>query len=117
AGAKDAAAALASFAIAAEFERQISRGEVTALAKAAEQRSQALQRVLTPAELKRAQELGQTEFRAIARALAPPPAALPPAPADPSPSTAAAPSASPARDDLSWPKAPADQVRLVQQGL
>jgi peptidoglycan hydrolase-like protein with peptidoglycan-binding domain len=114
AGAKDAAAALAWFAIAAEFERQINRGEETALVKAAEQRSQALQRVLTPAELKRAQELGQTEFRAITQALAPPPAA--PAPADPpSPSTAAAPSAPPASDD--WPKAPADQVRLVQQAL
>jgi TPR repeat protein/peptidoglycan hydrolase-like protein with peptidoglycan-binding domain len=115
AGAKDAAAALAWFAIAAEFERQINHGEETALAKAAEQRSQALQRVLTPAELKRAQELGQTEFRAIAQALAPPPAAPTQAPADPSPSTAAAPSTPPASDD--WPKAPADQVRLVQQAL
>jgi len=117
AGAKDAAAALAWFAIAAEFERQINRGEETALAKAAEQRSQALQRALTPAELKRAQELGQTEFRAIAKALAPPPAAPPATPAESSPSTAAAPSAPPAGDDLSWPKAAADQVRLVQQGL
>jgi TPR repeat protein/peptidoglycan hydrolase-like protein with peptidoglycan-binding domain len=116
AGAKDAAAALAWFAIAAEFERQINRGEETALARAADQRSQALQRVLTPAELQRAQQLGQTEFRAIAQALAP--RAPAPAPADPpSPSVAAAPSASPARDDLNWPKAPADQIRLVQQGL
>jgi peptidoglycan hydrolase-like protein with peptidoglycan-binding domain len=116
AGAKDAAAALAWFAIAAEFERQTNRGEETALAKAAEQRSQALQRVLTPAELQRAQQLGQAEFRAITKALAQPPST--PAPADPpSPSAAAAPSAPPASDDVSWPKAPADQVRLVQQGL
>jgi peptidoglycan hydrolase-like protein with peptidoglycan-binding domain len=75
-----------------------------------------LQRVLTPAELQRAQQLGQTEFRAITKALAPPV----PAPAStdpPSPSVAAAPSASPASDDLNWPKAPADQVRAVQQAL
>src|SRR5262249_35053366 len=80
------------------------------------QRSQALQRVLTPAELKRAQELGQAEFRTIAQALAPPPVTPPPTPANPpAPSVAAAPSAPPASDD--WPKAPADQLRLLQQAL
>ena len=116
AGSKDAAAALAWFAIAAEFERQINRGEETPLAKTAEQRSQALQRVLTPAELQRAQQLGQTEFRTIAQALAPP--ASTPSPADPaSSSVAAAAVPSPASDDPSWPRAPADQVRAVQQGL
>ena len=60
-------AALAWFAIAAEFERQTNRGEDTPLAKTADQRSQTLQRVLTPAELQRAQQLGQAEFRADRR--------------------------------------------------
>ncbi len=114
AGSKDLVAALAWFAIAAEFERQINRGEDTALAKTAEQRSQALQRALTPAELQRAQQLGQTEFRAIAQALAPPASA--PAPADPASQSAAA-SPTAASDDLAWPKTPADQVRAVQQAL
>ena len=110
AGSKDPAAALAWFAIAAEFERQINRGEDTPLARAADQRSQTLQRVLTPADLQRAQQLGQVEFRAIAEALAPPKRSSPPVePVPPPPS---------ASDDLpSWPKAPAEQIRAVQQAL
>jgi len=112
AGAKDAAAALAWFAIAAEFERQINRGEDTPLAKTAEQRSQVLQRVLTPSELQRAQQLGQTEFRAIVDALAPP---KPSQSVGPAPPPVTAP---PASDDLpSWPKTPVEQIRAIQQAL
>jgi len=104
---KDLAAALAWFAIAAELERQINPGEETPLAKTAEQRSQALQRVLTRAELQRAQQLGQIEFRAITEALAPPKASPPPA-------TDRAP---PVVDLPSWPKGINDQVRAIQQAL
>src|SRR5205085_5760029 len=89
----------------------------TPLARTAEQRSQTLQRGLTGAELQRAQQLGQSEFRAIAEALAPPKPSPPPV--EPTPSSAAsAPPPTSASDDLpSWPKAPADQVRAIQQAL
>jgi len=72
--------------------------------------------VLTAAELQRAQQLGQAEFRAIAEALAPPKPSPPPvAPAPPAVATAPAP---PATDDLpSWPKAPAEQIRAIQRAL
>jgi peptidoglycan hydrolase-like protein with peptidoglycan-binding domain len=116
AGQKDPAAALAWFAIAAEFERQINRGEDTPLAKTAEQRSQTLQRVLTPVELQRAQQLGQTEFRAIAEALAPPKPIRPPV--EPAPAAIGTAPQPPASDDLpSWPKAPAEQIRAIQEVL
>jgi peptidoglycan hydrolase-like protein with peptidoglycan-binding domain len=76
-----------------------------------------LQRGLTGAELQRAQQLGQTEFRAIAEALAPPKPSPPPAEPTPSSAASARPPTS-ASDDLpSWPKAPADQVRAIQQAL
>jgi TPR repeat protein/peptidoglycan hydrolase-like protein with peptidoglycan-binding domain len=116
AGTREPATALAWFAIAAEFERQVNRGEDTPLAKAAEQRSQALKRVLTPAELQRAQQLGQTEFRAIVEALAPP---KPSAPAvEPAPPLVGTAPPTPVGDDLpSWPKAPAEQIRAIQQAL
>ncbi len=72
--------------------------------------------MLTTTELQRAQQLGQTEFRAIADALAPP-KPKPPS-VDPSPTADAAPTAPSAGDDLpSWPKAAAEQVRAVQQAL
>jgi hypothetical protein len=107
AGPKDPAAALAWFAIAAEFERQINRGED--IARTAEQRAQALQRGLTPGELQRAQKLGQTEFRTILEALAPPKPIEPPVEAAP---------VSPAGDEpLNWPADPAEQVRTIQQAL
>jgi hypothetical protein len=112
AGDKDASAALAWFIIAAAFERQINHGEDTPLARTADQRAQALLRVLTPGEQQRAQQLGQTEFRAIVEALAPP---KPSPPVEPAPSPVAAP---PAGDDLpSWPKTPAEQIRAIQQAL
>ncbi len=115
---KDAATALAWFAITAEFERQTNRGAETALAKTASQRSQTLQRILTPAELERAQQLGQTEFKLIVEALTPAkPAPVAPAPAgpvvgslDPAPPAADI-------DPPGWPKAANDQVRVIQQAL
>jgi TPR repeat protein len=109
AGSKDPAAALAWFSIAAEFERQINRGEDTALAKTAEQRSQALQRVLTPSDLQRAQNIGQTEFRTIVEALAPP------KPSEPAVAAASVPP--PGDEALNWPAEPAEQVRAIQQAL
>jgi TPR repeat protein/peptidoglycan hydrolase-like protein with peptidoglycan-binding domain len=113
AGPRDPATALAWFAIAAEFERQINHDEDTPLAKTAQQRAQSLQRVLTPAELERAQQTGQNEFRKIAEALAPPKPASPPVEPAPPAMTAA-----PSDEDLpSWPKTQAEQVRAVQQAL
>ena len=113
---KDAATALAWFAITAEFERQTNRGTETALAKTASQRSQTLQRILTPAELERAQQLGQAEFKLIVETLSPPK----PAPASPPPAeTVAAPPPPPPpdADPPGWPKAGNDQVRVIQQAL
>ncbi len=114
---KDFAAATAWFAVTAQFERQANNGDDTPLAKAALQRSQALQRVLTPADLQRAQELGRREIEKIIAgtssaaqsAQMPAPALPPPAPdsAAPKPQDAAA----------GWPAATIDQVRAVQQAL
>ncbi|MSP76772.1 MAG: hypothetical protein EXR12_11625 [Rhodospirillaceae bacterium] len=113
---KDAATALAWFAITAEFERQTNRGAETALAKTASQRSQTLQRILTPAELERAQQSGQAEFKLIVETLSPPkPAPAPPAPAETV--AAPAPPPSPDADPPGWPKAGNDQVRVIQQAL
>ena len=112
---KDAATALAWFAITAEFERQTNRGAETALAKTASQRSQTLQRILTPAELERAQQSGQAEFKLIVETLSPPK----PAPAPPPAEAVAAPAPPPApdADPPGWPKAGNDQVRVIQQAL
>ena len=109
---------MAWFAITAEFERQTNRGTETALAKTASQRSQTLQRILTPAELERAQQSGQAEFKLIVETLSPPkpaPAAAPSPPAE----TVAAPPPPPApdADPPGWPKAGTDQVRAIQQAL
>ena len=104
---KDPALAMAWFAITAEFERQTNQDKETALGKTASQRAQTLQRVLLPAELERAQQAGQAEFKAIVEALQPPKA-----------DAAAAGPAPPAEpDDPNWPKAEADQVRVIQQAL
>jgi TPR repeat protein len=72
AGSKDAIAALAWFSIAAEFERQTNQGNETPLVNAADQRSQTIQRTLTPGELLRAQGIAQSEFKLIVDALSPP---------------------------------------------
>ncbi len=91
AGLKDPAIAMAWFAIAGEFERQTNRTGESALSKMAAQRADALRRVLTPAELERAQQFGQNEFKQIVEGLQPPkpaaPAAetAPPAASEPDP--------------------------------
>jgi TPR repeat protein/peptidoglycan hydrolase-like protein with peptidoglycan-binding domain len=111
---KDPAAALAWFAMTAQLERQANHGTETVLAKAAEQRGQALQRVMTGADRERADNIGEAEFKQIVGALQPKPAPLPPAtPPSPAPT---APQASTAPEPP-WPSAPADQVKLVQQAL
>ena len=114
---KDPAMALAWFAMTAEFERQMNKGAETPLAKTAVQRSQALQRVLTPAELEKAQQFGQAEFKEIVAALQPPkpPPAPEPAPAPPTQAEAAAPA--PAEAEPEWPKTQLEQVRAIQQVL
>src|SRR5262249_58064596 len=88
---KDLASALAWFAITVEFERQTNRGGESTLAKAAVQRADTLRRSLLPADLDRAQQIGDSEFKQIVEALQPskpadtlPPPALPEAKADPS---------------------------------
>ncbi len=115
---KDQSAALAWFAITAEFERQTNRDTETPLAKTATQRTQTLQRILTPAELERAQQLGQAEFKLIVEALSPP--KPPPAAAATPPAEDAAPPPPPPppeADPPGWPKATNDQIRVVQQAL
>ena len=115
---KDAATALAWFAITAEFERQTNRDSETALARTASQRSQTLQRILTPAELERAQQIGQSEFKLIVDALSPAkPEPVASAPSEPV-ATVPDPALPPADvDPPGWPKAVNDQVRVIQQAL
>ena len=111
----DTAVALSWFAVTAEFDRQANRGTETALVQSAQQRSQALQRTLTPAELTRAQEMAQDEFKQIVEALVPRPLPLP------APETAAAQPALPppltGPSDPPWPGKPVDQVRVIQEAL
>jgi TPR repeat protein len=115
--AKDPATALAWFAITAEFERQTNRNGESMLARTALERVQALQRGMLPAELERAQQIGQSEFKQIVEALQPP---KPPAPPS-DPAAAATPAPPPANDPDAdppgWPKAANDQIRAVQQAL
>ena len=127
---KDAATAAAWFSITAAFDQQANPGKDTPLARTAVQRSQALQRFLTPSELARAQEIAQREYRGIADGLALPRPSLPapvPSPSPPSPPTpslspsAPAPAApavaSPTRDPRGWPETASDQIRAIQQAL
>jgi peptidoglycan hydrolase-like protein with peptidoglycan-binding domain len=107
---KDPAAALAWFAITSEVELQASRGAETALSRAAEQRGEALQRVMTGADRERADKIGEAEYRQIVTALQPKPAPPPPPPAPAAPPATAAP-------EPPWPDAHTDQVKLVQQAL
>ncbi len=140
---KDAAMAMAWFAIAAEFERQTNKGTETALGKTSATRAQALQRGLTPEDLQKAELVGQTEFRRIVETMkqerplarpaptqtaaatplrtAPAPAPVPRPSARPEPPAprVAAPPPQPPIDlvPADWPKAPKDQVRVIQQAL
>jgi TPR repeat protein/peptidoglycan hydrolase-like protein with peptidoglycan-binding domain len=110
---KDQAAALAWFTIAAELDRQMNKGEETPLSKTSGQRAQTLQRLLTPAELERAQQVGQEEFKQIVEALQPPkPASLP--------QSSGLPPAAPqvaSVDPPGWPQSATEQVRVIQQTL
>jgi peptidoglycan hydrolase-like protein with peptidoglycan-binding domain len=110
---KDPATALAWFAVAAEFERQTNRGAETALAKTAAQRVETLQRILTPSELERAQQIGQSEFKYIVEALSPP---KPPPEGPATAGTATTPPLA-ASDPPGWPKAVSDQIRAIQKAL
>ncbi len=110
---KDQATALAWFTIASELDRQMNKGEETPLSKTSGQRAQTLQRLLTPGELERAQQVGQDEFKQIVEALQPPkPASLPQssglAPAVPQIANV---------DPPGWPQAANEQVRATQQVL
>lgn len=108
---KDPAAALAWFAITTELELQASHGTDTALSKAAQQRGEALQRVMTGADRERADKIGETEFKQIVAALQPRPAPPAPSPAPPAPTQASA------APEPPWPSAPIEQVKLVQRAL
>ena len=108
---KDPAAALAWYAITTELELQINHGTDTPLSKAAQQRGEALQRVMTGADRERADKIGETEFKQIVAALQPRPA--PPAP----PAAPPAPAQASVAPEPPWPAALADQVKLVQQAL
>jgi peptidoglycan hydrolase-like protein with peptidoglycan-binding domain len=118
-GLKDPAIALAWFAIAAEFDRQTNRGGESALAKMASQRVQVLQRILLPGELERAQQFGQAEFKQIIEALQPPkpPTLTTDASGLPRPALPPLPSTASASEPPGWPKAAADQIRVIQQAL
>lgn len=118
-GLKDPAMALAWFAIAAEFDRQTNRGGESALAKMASQRVQTLQRILLPGELERAQQFGQAEFRQIVEGLQPPkpPTLATDASGLPRPALPPLPSTASAAEPPGWPKAAADQIRVIQQAL
>ena len=116
---KDPAIALAWFAITAEFEHQTNRGGESQLMKIASQRVQALQRILLPGELERAQQFGQAEFKQIVEALQPP-KPPPPTPAETGvmPKPALPPMVvEPEVDAIGWPKAASEQVRVIQQIL
>ena len=115
---KDPAAAAAWFAITAQFERQAAGGKETPLGKTALERSQAIQRVLTPAELQRARELGEREIHDIVQTMSPPQPGALPAPALPS-ATASSPAPVPPAPDpaAGWPSDGTGQVRAIQQAL
>jgi peptidoglycan hydrolase-like protein with peptidoglycan-binding domain len=113
---KDQAVALAWFAITAEFERQTNKNGESPLAKTATQRAQALQRILLPGELERAQQFGQSEFKQIVEALQPPKPSAAPTEIASAPPPALPPMATDA-DPTGWPKTANDQVRVIQQAL
>lgn len=112
---KDSAVALAWFAVTAEFERHINHAAESALAKTAQQRFDTLQRVLTPADLERAEKIGKAEFQQLLATFSPPKA-------EPAPGAAVPPAAGlavPPEDDdaIGWPKAADERVRTIQRML
>jgi peptidoglycan hydrolase-like protein with peptidoglycan-binding domain len=117
---KDPAAALAWFAITTEFELQANHGKDTSLSKAAQQRGEALKRVMMGVDRERADKIGETEFKQLVAALQPKPVPPPldlsssPAPVAPAPPAPAQPSAA---AEPPWPSATVDQIKLVQQAL
>jgi peptidoglycan hydrolase-like protein with peptidoglycan-binding domain len=123
---KDAPLALAWFAVTVEFERQVNHAAETPLARTAQQRVETLHRILTPAELERAEKLGQAEFQQILAAVSPPKTEPPPgAPLPAATGRAALPApptthpAPPPDDDhtIGWPNSAIERVRTVQQVL
>lgn len=122
AASKDASLALAWFAITVDFEREINRTPESPMAKLAQQRVEILQRLVTPAELQRAEKIERAEFHQILAALAPPKAEPPPGTARPPEAGLAVPPAArsaPPLDDkaIAWPKTAIEQVRTLQQAL
>lgn len=122
---KDSAVALAWFAVTAEFERYVNHAAESALAKTALQRFDTLQRVLTPAEVERAEKIGKAEFQHLLAAFSPPKAEPAPGTAVPPaaglavpPAPLASPAAPPEDDDaIGWPKAADERVRTIQRML
>src|SRR3954453_18655227 len=103
AGVKDPAAALAWFAIANELELQANNGTETPLARNAQARGEALERVISGADRERSQKIGQEEFHQIVAGLSPKavpasepaPSPLPPAAPSPAAESPTAPPAAP----------------------
>jgi TPR repeat protein len=122
---KDNATAVAWYAMTAQFERRSHDNKETPLAKNATRRSENLRRVMTPAELQRAQDVGQREIKQIVEATSPqrpgqlPPPALPPAASSSAPSASAGQTLSSTSDapDVTWPSDKVEQVRAIQQAL
>lgn len=118
---KDPAAALAWFAITTEVELQVNRGKETPLSKAAQQRGEALKRVMIGVDRERADKIGQTEFKQIVAALQPKSLPLPPTLPSSPPAPAAAATPAPVQPSAAaeppWTSAAVDQIKLVQQAL
>jgi peptidoglycan hydrolase-like protein with peptidoglycan-binding domain len=117
---KDPAAALAWFAIANEFELQANNGTETPLARNAQARGEALQRVISGTDRERSEKIGRDEFKQIVAALSPKPA--PPTEATPPPQTPVAlakpaPTAAAEEPQPAWPTAAVDQIKAIQQAL
>jgi localization factor PodJL len=114
-GTKDIPTALAWFAIAVEFDRQMSKGQETALMKSALQRAAVLQRSMTPREIADAQRMGQAEFRQIVDALSI--TKTPRLPASEPETAATTPPPAPPVETPGWPEDKTEQARVLQQAL
>jgi peptidoglycan hydrolase-like protein with peptidoglycan-binding domain len=109
---KDLPLALAWYTVTVEFERRRGHGAESPLARTAQQRIETMRRVLTPAELERAEKLAQMEQHAVVAALTPKPEHAPPLPpvssAEPAPDSDEA---------IGWPSGAVERVRAIQQAL